>query len=68
MTEDLNLIKFWIADVNMALVVDCQSGAIIRVGQINGPPETARYIEDLNACVPCIEHKQFSAAHDHLAR
>ena len=42
MTEDLNLVKFWIADVNMALVVDCQSGAIIRVGQINGPPEAAR--------------------------
>jgi len=68
MTEDLNLVKFWIADVNIALVVDCQSGAIICVGQVNRPPEMSRCIEDLNACVACIDHEQFTTVHDHLAR
>lgn len=51
-TENLNLIKGWIADVNIPLVVYCQSAASLSVRQVNWPPEIARCIEDLNACVP----------------
>ncbi len=67
-TEDPNLVKLWIANVNIALVVDCQSGAIVCVGQTNCPPEMACCIEDLNACVPHIDHEQFATAHRQLAR
>ena len=67
-TEDLNLVKSWLADVNVPLIVYRQSAASLSVRQVNCSPEITRCIEDLNACVPFIEHKHFTSTHGHLAR
>ena len=38
------------------------------VRQINRLPEITRRIEDLNACIPFIEHEHFTSAHGHLGQ
>src|ERR1022692_3170656 len=59
-TEDLNLVKIRITDVNIAPVVYSQSGAAICIAQIHGAQEMAPCIENLNARVAYIEHEQRS--------
>src|ERR1035438_8462181 len=66
-TEDLNLVKIRITDVNIAPVVYSQSGAAICIAQIHGAQEMAPCIENLNARVAYIEHEQFTTGYDYLA-
>src|ERR1035438_289176 len=67
-TEDLNLVESWIADVNVALVVYCQSGSTIHERERDVTLEAACCVEDLNAHVTCIKHEKLPTAHSHLAR
>jgi hypothetical protein len=66
-TEDLNLIKTRIANINIAPFVYSQSGAAVSIAEIHGAQEIAAPIENLNARVACIEHEQFTTVYDYLA-
>ena len=67
-TKNLNLVQTCIADVNIALLINCQSGALVYLRQLNCTQKLPRRIENLNANVAGIEHEQFTTAHHQLAR
>ena len=67
-TKNLNLVQTCIADVNIALLINCQSGALVYLRQLNCTQKFPRCIENLNANVAGIEHEQFTTAHHQLAR
>lgn len=65
---DLNPVENWIADVDVALIVDRQSGAMIRIREVDGPAEMEGCIENLNAIVADVEYEEFTTTNNCLAR